>query len=64
MNFHHDSVAATVRVRRPALTGRKAHRELSAKPDREPQSPEPRSVQTRVSWSGVVRQSPLPITDY
>jgi hypothetical protein len=45
MNFHHDSVAATVRVRRPALTGRKAHREFSAKPDREPQSPsEPGSV--------------------
>src|ERR1700730_16664501 len=47
-------------VRLPALSGRKAHPEVSPKPDREPQSPsEARSVQTRASWSGVVGQSPL-----
>jgi hypothetical protein len=61
MNFHHDLVAATVGLGSRHCRARKAHPEFLTKPDREPQSP---SVQTRVSWSGVVGQSPPPITDY
>jgi hypothetical protein len=65
MNFHHDSVAATVRLGSRRCPARRLTRSFRQSPtENRSRHPSRDPFQTRVSSSGVVGHSPLPITNY